>query len=108
MSEYLHECVPNRFGVPIYRVCRTDAVIIAEYTAEVDAERIAGLLTADDERIAREGHRQRCDAATSNTSVYTEGRLWEYAAWCYGISDRPPLPELDRLEAAYRAAVAQG
>lgn len=72
-----------------------------------EAERLASLLTADDERIAREGHRARVNAEPPIPAC-------SIAAWReWAVAARQPdysqiqVAELDRLEAAYRATQEQ-
>ena len=71
-----------------------------------DVKRLAALLTADDERIAYNGHFDRAwDIWVANGSQ-SPCETWQ--VWWDGISARVSPATLDRLEAAYRAAVDQG
>lgn len=78
--------------------------------ARVLCERLADLLTADDERIEREGHRTRClaEGMTPSSGAVSDAAwvTWSHAALL--VPPQSPVAALDTLEAAYRAAVDQG
>jgi len=72
-----------------------------------DLERLAALLTADDER-QREAIEKRAWMACGGDFNPTNGLPPAWNALWRGICGRAPLSELRALEAAYRAAVDQG
>lgn len=84
------------FGIYLGSTC------VAETDNAALAERIAALLTQDDEAKAREGHEARLMADATRDEGAVANRAW--IAWERGIRDEAPLAELDALEAAYRAA----
>lgn len=74
------------------------------------AERIAALLTADDEAKEREANVRRCQAIwqATPTPLLPELEAWHAGCDVPHVYGNATLPELRALEAAYRAAVDQG
>ena len=65
------------------------------------AERIARLLTEDEERIARDAHRQRL-WNHYEARPHPDGPLWDaWIMWREAIVACRPLQELDQLERMY-------
>ena len=78
-----------------------------------DLQRLAALLTADDERLEREGHRKRVSDIAGPFPWNMKDWSDEFISWCLAAAAseaarRVSLPELRALEAAYRAALDQG
>ncbi len=96
--------------VPVGNLWRLEQVIgsrqryIAKSLTRANAERIAHLLTEDDDRIAREGHAKREQMAYTGHDErlpMDPPSMLAWAAW-WSAQQRG---ELDRLEAAYRATL---
>lgn len=66
------------------------------------AERIARLLTEEDEKIAHNGHFDRAWSLWESNGCQSPNEAWQ--AWWDGICARRPSFILSQLEAAYRAA----
>lgn len=97
----------NRFQQAA-ELCRQTAIHVYQPTPTADdLERIAALLTADDERIEFGQMKQRESVAYSKvrnlTGDHPHRVAWE--AWWWGLHRKWPIPELRALEAAYRAAL---
>lgn len=73
----------------------------------VELERIARLLTEDDERQEREACEQRywTENGSINWREMTVEAGESFEAWYRGILCAAPLPQLRALEAAYRATL---
>ncbi len=69
------------------------------------AERIARLLTEEDEKIAHNGHFDRAWSLWEANGCQSPNEAWQ--AWWDGICARRPSFILSQLEAAYLAAKEQ-
>ena len=74
-----------------------------EAEARAFLERIARLLTEEDEKLERQGFEARC-AAEALSLVGGDVADVAWVRWERGIREHVPLIELRALEAAYRAA----
>jgi len=109
MSEPTYRVKPIEAFVNGWAVEHADGRCAVLCVTQKAAERIASLLTQDDARIAREGHRDRLLAEPERLGIaHWLGGPPALIAWGEAQQWQRPLADLDRLEAAYRAAQEQG
>ena len=87
---------------PEFCVSREGSDFVAYTYTQQDAERIARLLTEEDEKIAHNGHFDRAWSLWESNGCQSPNEAWQ--AWWDGICARRPSFILSQLEAAYRAA----